>query len=324
MQQLSKGPQDTLVLSRGKTLQAQFRSRTPFPTGAEGIIEVFDLAGGLLATFYADAVDRTMTFEEDAAAHSDIPAGSVFEFSITDPDLSDPIPVSHGEVVRQEAGFPFAAPTIVDDPARQFSDNFSAIVSRRWIRIAGNTSLAIHDNGSDPNSMGPNYGWTNQAAALWYSPMSMDSVTIVVKLVQVNPFITVGYGQLNVVVCSDSSMKNFLALQFQAGNTNGGNRVLAVTGNGNGPFSWDNQGTPVAHTVNTADVYSIKFSYLDNKLSLYAGSDLDSLSGIFSWTDSTNIVQHGSEAFRYTGLAFNSSVFAPSVEPTDWEARDGI
>lgn len=318
MQNLTKGPQDTLILSRGKIFQAQLKQRTPFPEGAEGIIEVFDLAGGLIATFYGTAVDRTLTFAEPASVHDEIPAGSVFEFSLTDPLVDDPIPISHGEVVREQAYFPFAAPTVIEDPARQFSDNFSSIVSRRWIRMAGNSSLVIHDNGSDPNSMGPNYGWTSNAACLWYAPMSMDSVTITVKMLKLHSWLGIGDGAMHVILCSNSSMTSYLGIQFKDSFDAGQKRVNIFTGTT--PFTGDIQES-VSHVITSGDVYTVKYNHLMNTVSVYLGEDLTPLA---SWEDTGNLIAHGSAAFRYTGMAFYSSALSPTVEVTDWEAHDGV
>lgn len=318
MQNLTKGPQDSLILSRGKIFQAQFKQRIDFPDGAEGIIDVFDLAGGVIATFYGTAEGRVITFEEPADIHDEIPAGSVFEFSITDPAVGDPIPISHGEVVREQAYFPFAAPTVIEDPARQFSDNFSSIVSRRWIRMAGNSSLVIHDNGELPNSMGPNYGWTSTAACLWYAPMSMDSVTITVKMLNLHDWLDVGTGAMHVAVASNSSMTSYLGIQFADSSNPATKRINIFTGTT--PFEGDIQ-TGVDHIIENFDVYTIKYNYLSNVVSVYLGEELTPL---VSWEDTGNLIAHGSAAYRYTGLAFWSTAFSPTVEITDWEAHDGV
>lgn len=298
---------DTLTLSLGSGLRKTYRELNDMPSGTEARLNVWDNSGAIIGEFrgYMSTQSRKIIeFAEPEDYVSAIPHGASFALYVEYPGL-EPVMSSYGTVVRLEPRFPLAPATDITDTAMQWVDNFNrSYPGPKWVPLGGKVN--IH-NGS---SLGPNYPGFNKAAARYVYPMMMDSVTIVVK---VN---NMGAGKFNVMLCGDFSMTQWLGVQFETGLVN--NKMHIVTGNG--PTDWNETGTVVNNTTVSGQVYTIKYNHLLNTVSVYKGS---ALTPMVEWTDDSNVLTHG-EGFRYTGLGWSTSLFAPGVEPTDWEARDGV
>ncbi|WP_195167316.1 LtfC-like domain-containing protein [Mycobacteroides abscessus] len=304
---------DTVCLASGASLDIpEWQLREKFPAGSEAQITFTDDVGAVLAQFDGEVGLEGVSFQVDEPDVRAIPHGTHFQILVTLPDgrINE---FRYGTVVRKEPRYPLQQIVSPEDSARQYTANFLGnYVGPMWRPMGGNGVLGIHDHSliGKPNSMGPNFPAFSSAAALWRWPMNMDSVTINVKV------LNVGAGKFNVIVCSDYAMESYMGIQFETGIVN--NKVHIITGKT--PITWDYQGDPVNNTVANDDTYAVKYNFLSNTLSCYKGS---SLTPLIEWADTGHLIPHG-EGFRYTGLSWNTALLSPGVEPTAWEAKDGV
>lgn len=311
---LSKDSQmDTICLSLGGQLSIpDWQLRGSYATGTEAQIVIRDDAGAELARFDGTVTKVGISFLEEPDAVKDIPHGANFQLLVTVPG-EEPEAKRYGTVIRKEPRFPLAEVVQPEDVARIYKADFiGQYIGPMWKPMGGKGSLAIHTHGLISNlpSMGPNFALFSDAAARWLWPMNMDSVSINVKV------LNVGAGKFTVAVCADYAMNTWLGIQFETGIVN--NKVHIVTGTG--PITAVYQDNAVANTTANGDVYTIKYNALSNTIACYKGT---SLTPLIEWTDEDGVVPHG-EGFRYTGLIWNTSLFTPGVEPTSWEAHDGV
>lgn len=298
----------TLTISAGTAFRAVYREFERVPLGTIGRIIVQDDAGLVLAEFTAEQQEQGFFFEAPAEMTEGIPHGAKYKLLITYPGV-EPFMASYGTVVRAEPVFPLAPPVDISDKTVHFTDDFAGnYVSPTWIPVGGNNSLEIHKIGLNPPTLGPRVPFMTTAAARWYAPMSMDSVTVVVKVYNH------GAGKFNVAVCGDYSMKSYIGVQWETGIFN--NKLWLIKGTG--PVAWTYVGDAVNHVTDNASVYTVKYNFLDDSLACYKGT---SLSPVIEGTGFG--VPHG-EGFRYTGLSWATSLLSPGVELSAWEAKDGV
>ncbi|ALA48442.1 minor tail protein [Mycobacterium phage Lolly9] len=305
---------ETLALSAGSAFEIPgWRLKGAYPAGTVAKIVFTDDAGGLLGEFPGSVTAKEIHYIQTADDVKNIPHGANFQLFVQYP-ASQPICTHYGTVIRREPRYPLSTVVSPEDSAVQYTANFiGEYIGPMWKPMGnGWGSLGIHTHAliSQDPSMGPNYALFSEACARWLWPLNMDSVTINLKV------LNVGAGKLNVIVCGDYTLETYMGIQFETGISN--NRVRAITGKG--PLEYDYQGTAVNNTTANGDVYQVKYNFLSNKLALYKGT---SLTPLLEWEDVDNIVPHG-EGFRYTGLAWQTSLFTPGVEPTAWEAKDGV
>lgn len=297
----------TLTVSAGTGFRVVYREFENVPLGTIGRLIIQDDTGMVLAEFIAEQQDQGFYFEEPAESVKHVPHGAHYSLLIKYPGV-EPFMASYGTVVRAEPTFPLAPPVDVSDHTVHFSDNFAGeYLSPTWIPVGGNNSLEIHKVGLNPPTMGPKYPLMTTAAARWHAPMSMDSVTVVVKVYNH------GAGKFNVAVCGDYSMKSWLGVQWETGLVN--NRIWLVKGTG--PTTWDYVGSAVNHSTVSGSVYTIKYNFLDDSVACYKGTSLSPV------IDGSVVVPHG-DGFRYTGVSWSTALLSPGVEPSAWEAKDGV
>lgn len=304
---------DTLHISKDATFADSVnlgRGRS-FPEGTTAGIVIKDDAEIVLAEWAGTVSGHHADFsEDDVDALNEIPHGAKFDFLLTYPDGSVE-KFSYGRVIRAENRYPLVPTAVTTNYALQFSDTFDReYVGKYWVPRGGVT-ISIHDNfGSDPNTLGPNFSFFNNAAALWYAPLNTDTVTITASMVNA------GAGKCTLVVCSDYSMSTWLGLQFETGVSN--NNLWVVRGTG--PTTWTTLSQAVANTLTTGDNYVVKYNDQSKTISCYKNN---SLSPAISWTDSNDVIPNGA-GYRYVGIVWNTSLFAPGAEPSSWSARDGV
>jgi len=302
---------ETISLSAGGCLEMpEWRLRGDF-TGCTSQLVVLDDAAVELARFDGTCTSRGISFYEEASAVADIAHGSNFEIYVTRPTL-DPSMRWYGKVIRKEPRFPLSPPVDETDYTVQYTANFvGSFIGPKWIPMGGK-GMEIHTWSliSEVPSMGPKYEFFNQACAKWYAPMHMDSVSINVRV------LNVGAGRFNVIVCGNYAMTEWLGISFETGIIN--NKVSVIKGNS--PLTADFVGDAVNNTVANGDTYKVVYNHLAQTLSCYKNGNLST--PIIS-EDVAGLVPHG-EGFRHVGLSWSTSLFTPGVEPTAWEARDGI
>ncbi len=310
---LGIGPRmDTITLTAGSRLEIpEWQLSGSYPAGSTAQLVITDDAAITLATFDGTVTARGISFAEEAADVADIEHGSNFILFVTYPGQSA-LALRQGKVIRQEPRYPLTPPEDETDYTVQYTADFvGSYIGPRWIPMGG-TGMEIHTHSliSEVPSMGPKYAFFNQACAKWYAPMHMDSVSINVRV------LNVGAGRFNVIVCGDYAMTEWLAISFETGITN--NKVHVIKGNS--PLTADFVGDPVNNTVANGDTYKVVYNHLGQTLSCYKNGNLSTpiISG-----DVAGLVPHG-EGFRHVGLSWSTSLFTPGVEPTAWEARDGI
>lgn len=303
---------DSLYLSKGVNFLRNVRLGKEYAATAKAKIVITDEAGIELAS-WDGTVNKSQAEFNNIAGADDIPHGARFELSLLEDD-GDFIKLAYGIVVRGDHRYPLIPTADTTNYALQFSDTFDRkYVGKYWVGRSGSNAISIHDNLFNlPNTLGPNFSFFTDSAALWYTPLNSDSVTITVSM------INMGAGKCTVVLCSDYSMSSWLGVQFETGLVNNKARIVR----GTAPTKWEivPGSTAVNSSVNNGDNYTIKFNAQTKTVSCYENAILNPL---ISWKDTGGLIPIGA-GFRYTGFCWNTSLLAPGAEPSSWSAKDGV
>lgn len=308
MQLLTKGPQGSLELSRGKAFQAKYKSATKLPATAEAQIEFFDHASNTLALVEGEVSGREIIFKGYPEDLDSVPAGSPWEFSIAN-DEGEWELKSTGEVVRWEARFPLEEIPTTETLAQLYQDNFNrSFLGARWVKIRG--SVRIWDNiGSLPNGMGANNILFTNSAARWHKPLTGDDVTIQVSLLYG------GDGASRICFASNSTMTSWIGVEFRNGL--GLDHWRIVTGSSPTTVTMRDQ---AAYVTATGDVATIKFNSLTRTVQVFKNGATDP---ILEWTDISEEMPIG-PGFQYLGASFSASLLSTGPQFTAFTAKDGI
>jgi hypothetical protein len=312
---------NSLQLSSGQTFAHDIiLGSETYPEGTTATIVIKDDAEIVLATWYGTISGVKATFIEDAP--DSIPHGSKFDLFINYDDGTN-LKHSYGRVVRNENRYPLNPTQITTNYALQFADNFDrTYVGKFWVPRNSSTSIGIHDNGANANTLGPNNSFWKDAGALWYTPLNTDSVTVTVSVV------SVGNGQFTIAVCSDYSMSTWIGVQIEQ-NTFGQQYCRVVKGS-----SPTASGTVAGYTAlgfglgtpgnwtgyATGDTFTVKYNHQSRTISFYKNNGL---TPVTSYTHSVGYIPVGA-GYRYTGLVWNTALFTPGPEASQWSAKDGL
>lgn len=288
----------------------------PWPTDAEVRTVFSDTTGGELLTVVGEITPDAITFLADPDLVDPIPMGARFEIFLETQEKIDKI--RFGKVVRYDAPLSNAPSVNLANQMRQFSDTFPTLGLRsNWKNVDGRTS--VHNNSALhlPHSVGPNFdALFSRSAIRWDTPLNSNSAKVRVTVIDPNP-ITIS-AKYATILCADQRFTTGLAAVMES--SLGTNHLRLVTLAG--PYSWTDQVTPIVHNVANGDYYTIIYDDITRKLLIYQGDDTTPLR---VWPDPLNVVPHG-PGYTYVGMAFQASLtpLGPGVQPTGWQAQDGI
>jgi hypothetical protein len=300
----------TLELTQG-ALHITYDNRFPgnFPAGVSARIVITDSSKAILADWDADVAGHLLTFRTSAEESQAIPLGAQYTLFVTWND-GEEYQWEHGYVARPEVNWPTAPATQIENQPRTFAYIPGTAVGNRWHKTGGVGGLKVWDNSifDLPNGLGIDNAFFANAAALWDTPFTTDSVKVVVNT------LNGGAGLSTVALCSDINMTSYLGVQFETGLVN--NKLHLV--HGTGPTTMTDLVVPVANTVANTDTYGIVYEHASKTLAVYKGA---SLTPLISWVDDTNLIPHG-QGYTYGGLVFMASLLAPGTEFSYWSMKD--
>lgn len=190
-------------------------------------------------------------------------------------------------------------------PGPFIQDGFdSTTVNPSWTTL--DNGVEIHRHLFRPNTIGPQKALFSDAAILHTTQASQDSVKIVTRV------FNLGTGKFTVALCSNSTMTDWMGIQFQTGFAN---KVQVVKGTG--PTDYTYVGESDWELSGNGTVFVITYNSVTDKLRLYRNT---SSTPILEWTPATNVT-HGTNK-RYVGMVWEASLLATGVEPSMFEVYD--
>ena len=291
-----------------------------FPSGTTAFLTIKNTYSQTLGVFEGAVAGGTVTFLETKAIANALPRGASWTLHVQTPDLDEARLELQGTVIRSEAPFPDAPPHSGEFDGVQYRYSFGTpgfVVDPAWRIMNGKPRVYDNSSRSLPNAVaaasitdGAGGGPTlfDDVAMLYFAPLKTDAIRLTYNTIRFGS----GYGW--VAICSNYDMTNFAAIRHRGVFLSGlwdHDTVEVVTGSG--PVTLQSRTTPVNHSTATNQNYTAEYNPLTNTYSLYLGT---SLTPIVSWTDTTQIVDHG-EGERYFGLGFKSDLLTPGVEISD-------
>lgn len=321
-----------VVLSRGSTFNPQPheppytlpQAGSVWPDGATAQIVFYDNAGAQLAAIDALSVDPGgITFTPTGPDVMDqVPNGANFELFLTTSD-SLPYQIRHGKVVRKEANF-LQAPPISTIAELQFADSWPVVGLRStWVKMAGAPNVRDNTGITEPNSLGLSDASAATTGSLrWYQQLNGNNFRIVIKLVRFFSNINGTSSRLRVFGAVDQYLTTGVGFELTDILSGGGTRAqsvspLLVTGKTTVAY----QGSPTAHTINNADIYTVDYNDESKTVSLYAGTTEGT--AIADWVDSGAIAPHG-PGYRFLGLGWSNSANDIGLQISNWQAADYV
>jgi hypothetical protein len=317
--------QATLVLARGDTptwtYQLNRNEKTFIPDLSSATLEFRNAFDQVIGTWYGTVLDGVVTPDADSTDADAIPRGSTFTLTVDDVSGS-PRQLLWGSVVRAQARYPEHPDNSPVFDTVQYSYSFGTpgfVVDPAW-RIMNGHPRVYDNSGSDlPNAVAAgsllagDLTLFDDVSMLYYAPLKTDSARLTFNIVQGAG--TAG-GEAWIVLNSSYDMTNSAAIYFKQWFGSGDTVGIAT---GSGPVTFATRSS-VSHTVSSLDNFTAEYNPSSNTYAVYLGTDTDP---IVSWTDVTNIVNHG-EGERYIGFAFKSALLFPGVEVSDWVIQDSV
>lgn len=195
----------------------------------------------------------------------------------------------------------YEAPALVHDPVD------SLTVNPGWVAV--DDTIKVNQHLIQPLSLGPD-GVAN-AAVRWTTPMTTDSVKVVVSVYK---FLI---GKFFVVLRSNAAMTNWVGIEFDSLT----NSVYAVTGSG--PTTTTRRGTlglfmwvrPEIEVASSGLQYTVTWDEVTETIRLYRGSKR---TPIVEWAAGASFAGTG----RYVGMMWNTTLGVTGIEPTAFDAYD--
>lgn len=293
-----------------------------FPTGTVAALTLKNTFGQVVGTWVGTVAGGSVAFDQSGqqALVDAIPRGTSWTL-IASYGGTSPRMLAQGTVVRNEAPFPDAPPQSSLFNGVQYQYSFGTpgfVFDPSWRILNGSPTVYDNSGASLPNAVAAGTLLTglvpwDDVAMLWFAPLNTDSVRLTYNTIRN------GAGACWVVLCSNYDMTNYAALYHQGVFLSGAWQHDTVQiHTGSGPVTTVGRGSPVNYTTVSNQNYTAEFNPITNTYNLYVGT---SLSPVVSWTDTTNVVDHG-EGERYVGFAFKSDVLTPGIEVSDWIISD--
>lgn len=292
-----------------------------FQDGASAHVEFTDSSGGLITSIDADHVTPDGIFFIATSDQVDVvPNGANFEIFI-DGD-NGPQKLRYGIVVRREVEF-FDSPAKQEQSiALQFTDAFPTLGLRTdWRKVRGQPK--VHDNGGNPNGVGPPQVLTGEAVAamLWSQELNSDTARMKFRILDQNNNTPLNnFGQLYGVVCADQRLTTGLAVEVRHGADHGrGVRLCTFKGGfGINQLTYVTSNIPVTFTVNQD--FTIYYDSSVDTVYLFNGTDATPMA---SWIDDVHAMPHG-PGYRSFGAAWHNSQVNDGIQLTYIAAKDDV
>lgn len=180
-------------------------------------------------------------------------------------------------------------------------------VSSDWTVL--DNGVKIHRHFFGPNTIGPDNVFWSDAAILHATQASQDSVKIVTRV------FNHGAGKYTVVLCSNSTMTNWMGVQFETGVFN--NKIHIVKGTG--PTDYTSTGETTWAASPSGTVFVITYNSATNKLAVSRTVSKAPVGSppIVEWTPSGVAMGPGN---RSIGMVWETALLSPGVEPSMFEA----
>lgn len=188
-------------------------------------------------------------------------------------------------------------------PAAFLQDGFDSLtVNTHWDTI--DNGVMINRHLTRPNTMGPNSALVTDAAVLWDTEASSDSVKIVVRT---HNF---GGGTYTIALCSNATMTDWMGISWEMGFAN-----VVSTVRGTGPTTYTPIGDRTWSLSDSGTVFIITYNYTTNTLALHRNTEREPL---LEWVGVTGVT-HGIGQ-RYIGQVWETDLFSTGPQPSMFEA----
>ncbi|QNJ56844.1 hypothetical protein SEA_REINDEER_34 [Mycobacterium phage Reindeer] len=311
-----------LELQRGNPLRYRYTlpGNKTFPVGTSAVLTVSNTYGQVVGGFIGTVAGKTIEFVEGTDISDMLARTDTWTLSVTYPGETMPTMLEQGQIIRIEAPFPdapaqspefegvayeyhFGTPGFVKDPAWRIMNGHP--------RVYDNSFRNLPNAVSSGSLFGGDLTAFDDVCMVWFAPLRTDIVRLTYNTIRP---IDNSNGEVWAMICSNYDATNWAGFHhkqvFGVGSWDA-DQISVVTGSG--PTTFVTRATQSYDTVNN-QAYTAEYNPISNTYSLYVGTSHDPL---ISWTDETNVVNHG-EGERYVGFGFKSALLYAGVQVSDW------